>query len=83
MPQDRVRAVCGSCRRRARCPDAATLEILRTFLENSHLAAELELANAKRYRLGCERYRPDRREVRQTAPPLRLVARNDEVLPCA
>ena len=83
MPRAHVRAVCGSCRRRATCPDAATLEQLRRFLENSRLAAELELSNSERYRLGCERYRPERRQTARPNPPLRLVARNDEGLPCA
>lgn len=82
MPHADVRAVCGSCRRCATCPDAATLEQLRRFLENSRLAAEMELSSGARYRLGCNRYRPDRRQPAHPTPPLQLVARKDEGLPC-
>ena len=60
MPRTKVQAVCGSCRLQSTCQDAATLQVLRDFLENSGMAAELTLTSRARYRLGCDRYRPDR-----------------------
>lgn len=83
MPRARVKAVCGSCKWRSNCSDAATLERLRRFLENSRLAAELALTHGKRYRLGCERYQPDRREKLPSQPPLRIIVANDRSTPCA
>lgn len=65
MARTKVQAVCGSCRLQSTCQDAATLQLLRDFLENSGMAAELALTSRVRYRLGCDRYRPDRR--RRTA----------------
>ena len=61
MPRKKVQAVCGSCRLQYACEDAVTLQVLRDFLENSNLAAEMTLTGQARYRLGCDRYRPDRR----------------------
>jgi hypothetical protein len=61
MAGARVQAVCGTCRRRETCQDAPTLDVLRGFIENSQIAAELALDGRVRYRLGCDRYRPDRR----------------------
>ena len=83
MGSPRVQAVCGSCRRQNTCPDAATLEQLHRFLENSRLAAEFSLADATRYRLGCERYAPARRRKAQGRPPLRLVVADEGGRPCA
>ena len=60
MPRPNVQAVCGTCRLQSAYPDAATLQLLRDFLENSGMAAELTRTNRARYRLGCDRYRPDR-----------------------
>lgn len=61
MPRPNVQAVCGTCRLQSACPDAATLQLLRDFLENSGMAAEMALTGQARYRLGCDRYRPERR----------------------
>ena len=69
MARTKVQAVCGSCRLESSCPDAPTLQVLRDFLENSGMAAELTLTDRARYRLGCDRYRPDRRRRTVDRPP--------------
>lgn len=82
MAQAWVRAVCGTCKWQCDCRDTATLQRLRIFLVNSRLAAELTLASGKRYRLGCERYRPGRREERQGQRPIGVLG-DDGGAPCA
>ena len=62
MPRTKVQAVCGSYRLQSICQDAATLQVLRDLIENSGLAAELALTSRARYRLGCDRYQPGRRQ---------------------
>ena len=83
MASPRVKAVCGTCKWRSSCPDAGTLEQLRDFLENSRLAAEFDLLEARCYRLGCDRYVLDRRRSARRASPSQLVVGNDNGLPCA
>lgn len=74
MPDSKVQAVCGTCAWKRDCSDLATLEQLRGFIENSGLAAEMALASGKRYRLGCERYRPARRPAASSQPRLKVIA---------
>ena len=84
MRRARMQAVCGSCRWRAVCPDAATLEQLQNAIENSRLAGEFPLRVARRYRLGCDRYRFAGKEAPTTqSPPLRLIVVNDGEPPVA
>jgi hypothetical protein len=78
-----MQAVCGSCRWRAVCPDAATLEQMAAALENSRLAGEFPLRVGRRYRLGCDRYRYAGKNVPGTPSPLRLVVANDGDPPVA
>jgi hypothetical protein len=48
-------------------------------MESSRLAGEFPLRIARRYRLGCERYRYAGKEPIEIAPvPLRLVVANDD-----
>ena len=83
MARARTRAVCGSCRWHGNCRDADALEQLRSFIENSQLAAEFALASSTRFRLGCERYEPIRRRKSPAHPHLRLIVANDSDLPCS
>ena len=84
MRRARMQAVCGSCRWRAVCPDAAVLEQLSEAIESSRLAGEFPLHIARRYRLGCDRYRYVGKETQEVAPThLRLIVANDGESPVA
>ena len=83
MARARVRSVCGSCRWHGNCKDADALEQLRSFIENSQLAAEFALAGRTRFRLGCERYESVRQRKTAARPYLRLIVANDADLPCS
>ena len=82
MIQAWVRVVRGTCKWQCDCRDTATLQRLRLSPLSIHLAAELALASGKRYRLGCERYRPGRREERQGQRPVG-VSGEEGGAPCA
>jgi hypothetical protein len=78
MGRARMQAVCGSCRWRSVCPDAATLEQMARAIEGSRLAGEFPMRVARRYRLGCDRYRYAGKEpVGLPTTQLRLVVAND------
>ena len=78
MRRARVQAVCGSCRWRPVCPDAPALEQMSNAIEASRLAGEFPLRVARRFRLGCDRYRFAGKDAPPAAPPaLRLIVAND------
>jgi hypothetical protein len=83
MPRVKMQAVCGSCRWRSVCPDAASLEQLVAVLGNSRLAGEFPLRVGRRYRIGCDRYRYAGKESTEPPTPIRLVAANDGEPPVA
>jgi hypothetical protein len=82
MRRVKMQAVCGSCRWRSVCPDAATLEQLVAALGNSRLAGEFPLRVGRRYRIGCDRYRYAGKEG-DPPTPLRLIVANDGDAPVA
>jgi hypothetical protein len=84
MRRARMQAVCGSCRWREVCPDAPILEQLGKAIESSRLAGEFPLRIARRYRLGCDRYRYAGKDSVEVEPtPLRLIVANDGDAPVA
>ena len=84
MRRARIQAVCGSCRWRTVCPDAAALEQMSRAIESSRLAGEFPLRIGRRFRLGCDRYRYVGKESAEaSSTPLRLIVANDGDPPVA
>ena len=88
--RSRVIAVCGTCAWRESCRDVAALEQFRRFLDESRAASEFALLAGNKYRLGCERYRHQKKASQEAGvttspkvaerkrPPLHLVVVNDD-----